>query len=255
MAQELAIIDPIRLPDAARPSLMPCPPPWLQSAIECMQDDPDGERMPGSHRLMPRIPTASMPSPAQREAVTAHVKSLRSFLEQTAVKSAEHGDVLLELVEELLRAKPSQRAVEMTHAARLTSYIVALDDVPTWAVRESIRRWYRGDCHTYGQVRPDYTWAPDTDQLRRLSIAEMWKVGERVRVCQNLLDAQPMRPPATDEDRARVQAIFEKMARRMATRSAARERLARIRRANAATRFREQRDRVIAELQASEASA
>ena len=73
----------------------------------------------------------------------------------------------------------------------MTSRRVTLDDVPHWAVTSAMRRWNRGNCG-YGETgRPyDIHWCPAPAELRRVALAETYKVSARAGILDSLLAAE-----------------------------------------------------------------
>lgn len=82
---------------------------------------------------------------------------------------------------------PGQNASELAAAVRAETYMMALDDVPFWAVEEALRLWYRGE---HGQSF-DYRWAPEAATLRRLALVETQRLRNRISVIDKVLSAQP----------------------------------------------------------------
>lgn len=57
-------------------------------------------------------------------------------------------------------------ATEMRSEARGEAFVMALDDLPAWAVAAACRDWLRGDGGKGGE---NYAFAPSPPQLRRLA--------------------------------------------------------------------------------------
>src|SRR5258708_1791848 len=89
MAKDLAIIEPIKLPDPRRPATLPSLPAWaerLKGAVRLeMQLTPDGKTFEKNDILV--LPAELMPSPDQRQAMMNHRDSLRSYLQDTPAVS------------------------------------------------------------------------------------------------------------------------------------------------------------------------
>lgn len=87
----------------------------------------------------------------------------------------------------MLLALPSKGAGEATGEAKADAYMIAIEDMPAWAVTAAIRGWYRGE---HG-AEHNYTFAPAPAALRKLAMAERWKVAGRAKALGELLEAVP----------------------------------------------------------------
>ena len=68
--------------------------------------------------------------------------------------------MLIELTKMMLMM-PAPTQNEASAEARGEAFLAALEDMPVWAVRSAIRRWYRGDAGTDEPGEPfDYHWCP-----------------------------------------------------------------------------------------------
>jgi hypothetical protein len=125
-----------------------------------------------------------------RTAIEAHIEQLRGFLAQTPEADAEFEKATLVLVTKLLLVLPSQRTTEAASEAKAEAYIMALEDVPYWAVEAAVRKWFRNDCGVDERGRPfDYQWAPSPGPLRRIAQVEAGRLLERIVVLERLLHA------------------------------------------------------------------
>src|SRR5437868_4190692 len=89
MATEIALIEPIKPPDRRRPATLPSLPAWLARSSNAVRTELQIDPATKSFQEVLVLPTALMPSPAHREEMTAHVNSLRSYLEQTPAADDE----------------------------------------------------------------------------------------------------------------------------------------------------------------------
>jgi len=102
------------------------------------------------------------------------------------------GVMLIDLTNMML-VLPAARQNEVSAEARGEAYLAALDDLPPWALRAAIRRWYRGDAGTDERGDPyDYHWAPAPAELRRIALLELWRVKSRAADLRRLLSAEPL---------------------------------------------------------------
>lgn len=191
MATEISIIEPIRLPDPRRPATLPSLPAWaerLKGAVRLeLQMTPDGKSFEDALVLPPGM----MPSADQRQAMTLHHDSLRSFLAETPASSAESETRVATAVSKLLTVLAGERKSDLVEEARSEVYLDVLDDVPCWAVEGAVRAWFRHDCGADERGRPhDYKWAPDPGTLRDIAMRETHKLGTRIGSIQRILDAR-----------------------------------------------------------------
>jgi hypothetical protein len=64
--------------------------------------------------------------------------------------------------------------------------MLALNDVPCWAVEETVRKWYRGEF----DKEYDYSFPPSPAVLRKHAREEQYMVRHRARRLRELLQAQ-----------------------------------------------------------------
>jgi hypothetical protein len=191
MARELARIAPIPLPTerAATPSW----PAWLTSRVSAMARNEQRDPATGQWTELMALPADQMLTAAERAAIERHHQCLTSLLDLTPLKSEAADKATYAAISELLLAKPARAGGPETAKARAKTYIAALDDVPTFAVFMAIRKWYRGECdrpyELGNEKRYDYTWAPDSADLRTLALREMKPVQLRAAQLTALLAA------------------------------------------------------------------
>lgn len=193
MSTQLAIFEPIKLPDPRRPATLPSLPAWverLKSAVRLeLQMTPDGKSFEPNDVLV--LPAELMPSSDQRQAMTLHRDSLCSFLAETPANSAEAETRVATAVSKLLTVLAGERKSDLVEEARSDVYLDVLDDVPCWAVESAVRAWFRHDCGADERGRPhDYKWAPDPGTLRQIAQREAYKIGARIGSIQRILDAR-----------------------------------------------------------------
>lgn len=137
-----------------------------------------------------------MPNTAQRDLIVRHIASLDRLCAQTPDRDRASDQAMLVLISKMLMTLPSKQN-EVAAEAKADAYAAALDDVPVWAIDAAIRGWYRG---SYGPGH-DYEWAPAPATLRKLSMAEAWRVSGDAAKLRNILLAEPRRE-FTEEHRA-----------------------------------------------------
>lgn len=193
MASEVAVFEPIKLPDPRRPATLPSLPAWverLNGAVRLeLQMTLDGKSFEKQDVLV--LPTDKMPTESQRDAMMAHQDSLRSFLQNTPASSAEAETRVATAVSKLLTVLSGERKSDLVEEARGDVYLDVLDDVPCWAVESAVRRWFRHDCGTDERGRAhDYRWAPDPGTLRKIAQEDVYAIGARLAKVQRVLDAR-----------------------------------------------------------------
>lgn len=188
----IAKIEPLQLPNLRRPERMPSLPAWVESRNAALDENLQVDPATGSFKDMLTLPEGMDLSEQERAAIESHVSSLRSLLRQTPENSQDCEAETLVLVTKMLLVLPSQKTSETGAEAKGDAYMDALDDVPTWAVRAGLRRWYRGECCADENGKPyDYKWAPAPAELRRVSLDCLTPPRARILQLERLLTAVP----------------------------------------------------------------
>lgn len=99
-------------------------------------------------------------STEERARIAAKVSELEAI--SISDDSQENQKSRLGLVANMLMAYPTAGGSEETGRARAGAYLMALDDVPPWAIAEACRRWHRGE----GPKDANYRFAPAPAELR-----------------------------------------------------------------------------------------
>jgi hypothetical protein len=193
MGTQIAIIEPIKLPDPRRPGTLPSLPAWaarLNAAVRLeLQMTPDGRTFEKQDILV--LPAELMPSPDQRRMMTDHRDSLRSSLLDTPANNVEAETKVATAVSKLLTVLAGERKSDLVEEARSDVYLDVLDDVAWWAVDAAVRAWFKHDCGTDERGRAhDYKWAPDPGTLRRIALTLTYPIGARVGRIQRVLEAR-----------------------------------------------------------------
>lgn len=178
-------------------------PAWVvsrvESAVENLQRDHTGE-----FRDVSTLPAALMPTQVQRTEMERHVHALRRLLSQTPAESEQAEKAVLVIVTKMLLALPAQKTTEEAVEAKGEAYLMALDDVPYWAVAEAWRLWCRGVCGKDERGKPyDYNWAPGPAALRRIALGQTCGAWGRIRALERLLGAQERIESTVELERGR----------------------------------------------------
>lgn len=199
----LVKIEPIPLPDLRKPTATPLLPAWLisQRATIGTNLQIQGDRFQDAMTL----PAARMPTEAQRAAINRHLANLNSCLQETPENGTNWVAETLTTITKMLTVLGGMKASELAAEAKAEAYMVALEDVPSWAVVATSRRWYRGGCGNDENGRPyDYRFMPDPAAMRRLSIVESYRARGQIRELQEVLDAVPFRDCSAELERGRL---------------------------------------------------
>lgn len=134
----------------------------------------------------------------ERHRIEAKVLELELICQSDDGK--ENQKARLGLIGSLLMAYPVAAGSEESGKARAMAYLVALDDVPPWAVSEAIRKWHRREC---GE-KQNYSFAPAPAELRlvcmtildpaRLAIGHL-KAVLNAMTLERAMDPKPIQEP------------------------------------------------------------
>lgn len=189
MATDLALIEPIKLPDPRRPGTLPSLPEWaerLKSAVR-VELQVTGDKFTD----LIVLPSDMMPNPEQRREIGIHINKLRSYLRQTP---AEGGDAETRVAIAITRLRSvlgGTRNSELGEEGAAETYMVVLDDEPCWAVEAAAWKWLKHDGGTDQRGRPhDYRFAPDPGTLRAIALRIALEFNARINAVQRVLDAR-----------------------------------------------------------------
>lgn len=214
MANDLAILEPIPLPDLRRVTPTPSWPPWLAHLIAAVRSET--QIVAGEFREdIPVLPPDRLLTAPQRTAVRDHLASLRSCLEQTPANGTEWEVRTAKAVTKMLLVLPSMRRTDVGDDARSEVFLDVLDDVPCWAVESATRRWYRHEAGMDERGRAhDYKWAPDPGTLRRVALSCRHEIAGRALQFDRLLEAREFVDCSAEEELGRkaMRGLFRSMA-------------------------------------------
>jgi hypothetical protein len=120
--------------------------------------------------------------------VEQHIAALNEVLAMTPMEDIGHGELTMTTVTKMTLVLPSKEVGDLAGEARGEAFMAALDDVPSWAVQEAMRKWHRAE---YGP-KHDYKWQPAPATLRELAMIEVYRVMGTRRKLNDLLRAEPM---------------------------------------------------------------
>lgn len=120
--------------------------------------------------------------------IEKHVSELDQVLAMTPDEDMSHGELTMMTVTKMMLVLPSRESGDLVGEAKGEAYMAALEDVPSWAVQEAMRRWHRGECG----AKYDYKWQPAPATLRELALIEVYRVMGIRRQLNELLLAEPL---------------------------------------------------------------
>jgi len=123
---------------------------------------------------------------SQRHEIERHVQVLAGFDEMTPDQNHQCLSVTLASVSKMIMALGGKKFSDLTGEAKGEAYMLALNDVPCWAVEETVRKWYRGEF----DKEYDYSFPPSPAVLRKHAREEQYMVRHRARRLRELLQAQ-----------------------------------------------------------------
>lgn len=186
----LVKFEPIPPLDQRQPTQIASDPAWLESqkSAVLLNEQPIAGQI-GFQEVM-TLPEALMPTQDQRRMIADHCDRLKAVIEQTPKNNQIFEKATLVLIDGLMMVLQGRNNSE--DAAELTAeaYMIALDDVASWAVEAAIHRWYKGQSgkDEHGNSF-NYSFRPDPASLRRLAKIEEWRIRNRVRTLEPILKA------------------------------------------------------------------
>jgi hypothetical protein len=202
MATDVALIEPILPPDVRRPARLTLLPSWVQRRCDILKkvSQPDQS---GIHREVSVLPSHLMLAKEQKILIEQHVSALLDALAMKPCEDMRHGELTLTTVTKMTMVLPSKETGDLAGEAKGEAFMAALEDVPSWAVQEAMRKWHRSE---YGP-RHDYKWQPAPATLRELAMIETYRVMAVRRKLNDLLLAEPLlefSPEREAEMKARI---------------------------------------------------
>ena len=206
MGTELAIIEPLALPDHRNPAQMPSLPAWLRQRSAALGNavQPDSS---GKHREMAVLPPALILNSSERRMVESHIDGLGRFLdlnqsidlrESVLTNDQAHATMIAALC-----MKGGVKLDTSSSDALTEDYLDAIEDLPAWAVREAIRKWNRAESPKLDGKSHNYEFRPSPPTLRRLAQHELAPIRARILHLDKLLNAAPL-IEYSDEHRAEM---------------------------------------------------
>jgi hypothetical protein len=120
--------------------------------------------------------------------VERHISALDRIMEMTPEIGAEFAEATTIAVSKMTMVLAGKEAGELASEAKGEAFMDALEDVPSWAVQEAMRKWHRAE---YGP-KHDYKWQPAPATLRELAMIEVYRVKAIRRRLADLILAEPL---------------------------------------------------------------
>jgi hypothetical protein len=184
----LAKIEPLTTVDRRRPTRMQSLPEWVELRIDMMELTTQPDPKTGRWREVYALPEKKLLTTDQKSVVRSHLSELDKYCRMTPDNDDAFGKATIVLVTKMLLVLPTSKTNDVGAEAKGDAYMMALGDVPSWAVEGAIRGWYRGE---FGKDR-DYRWAPGPNELREVSMIEAQKLGLRLGQLEHLISAEPL---------------------------------------------------------------
>ena len=156
---------------------------------------------------MPALPKSLILEREQKVLVEQHIGALEAALAMTPLDHIGHAELTMTTVTKMTLVLPSRETGDLAGEARGEAFMAALDDIPSWAVQEAMRKWHRGE---HGP-KYDYKWQPVPSTLRELALNEVWRVRGAVRKMNELLMAEALveiSPEQEEAMKARVRTLL-----------------------------------------------
>jgi len=196
--QEKAL-EAISRPDVRRLDRMQSFPAWLASRVALMKDEQQRSTVDGKYRTIPTLPANLTLSQAQRAEVERYVAASESLRDQTPANADRWKKNVFSAVTKLMLVLPAPQQDDVGSEVTGEAFLVALDDVPYWAVDAAIRKFYRHECGLNGRGQPfDYHWRPAPAELRRIALDAMEPFNLQIATLRKLLAAEPLNEFSTE---------------------------------------------------------
>jgi len=159
-----------------------------QFRITVLRRETQPDPTTGKHREVPVLPRSLILGKEQKILVEHHIAALDWIMEMTPEAGADFGEATTIAVSKMTMVLAGKEAGELASEAKGEAFIDALEDVPSWAVQEAMRKWHRAE---YGP-KHDYKWQPAPATLRELAMIEVYRVKGIRRRLADLVRAEPL---------------------------------------------------------------
>jgi hypothetical protein len=186
------LVERIPVPDVRQPMLTPSLPVWIVSRLASLSREEQRDDKTGRYQMVDILPPSSILTLSQRDEVERYIASVNELCEHTPENSANAQRETLEAVKQLMLTIEMPGQTVTSVEARTMAFMVALGDVPSWAVVSAVLAWARGGWGTDSRGEPfNYRWCPAQAELRTAAMRAMWPLKETIAKLQRLLKAKP----------------------------------------------------------------
>lgn len=183
-------------------------PQWLEERLTSLVEV-DHRTEEGKFVIAKALPADMIPDKTQKDFISRKIAIWDAALNMTPKSNQAFAAKATEIVGKMMLVLGGREAGQFAAAARGEAYMIALEDIPIWAIEEAMRRWYRRGCDTESE-KFDYRWMPDPGSLRTISHRiECW-----VRYLRRQADLVLHAPPIveiSEEDRAKMRGRVEEL--------------------------------------------
>ncbi|OKO70915.1 hypothetical protein [Bradyrhizobium sp. NAS96.2] len=198
---------PIPLPNVRKLDQMPSWPEWVDLRVRSMKDECQRALVDGKYRTLPTLPVDLALTQDQRAEIERYISDVLALFEQTPAQHEDWERATLAKITELFfgplrNGRPSADEVEIAGKY----YLLALRDVPSWAVDIAVENWLCGFCGNDERGEPyDSQWRPVPAVLKKVAISVTYPLHAQVRMLRRLLAAEPI-IEFSEEHRANMRA-------------------------------------------------
>lgn len=139
--------------------------------------------------------------------IEQHIAALDGIMTLTPENDPQFAEATTMAVLKMTMVLAGRENGDLASEAKGEAFIDALEDVPSWAVQEAMRKWHRAE---YGP-KHDYKWQPAPATLRELAMLEVYRAKGIRRKLKEVLAAEPLIEFSVDHEadmRAKVKAAL-----------------------------------------------
>jgi hypothetical protein len=199
---ELQAATPVELPivDLGQLELLRSVPQWIGSLQKAAVTGPDGNPV---WEPKPKIPASLMPTGPQRQAIETICGQLELAERAGPIEASASW------VGKLIEFYANGQTSEETADTKLAGFMIAVGDLPAWAIENAVTSWFRGKCG-----KRNYEFAPSPALFREIAESQL-KIARGHRASfERLLRAEPIDEP-TEAEREAVAGKWDEFKREM----------------------------------------
>ncbi|MGY2915777.1 hypothetical protein [Bradyrhizobium sp. USDA 3262] len=185
---------PIPLPNVRKLGRTPSWPEWVDLRVRSMKDECQRSLVDGKYRTLPTLPVDLALTQDQRTEIERYISDVLALCEQTPAQHENWERATLAKITELFFA-PFRSARPSADEAEIAGkhYLLALRDVPSWAVEIAVDDWIGGFCGNDERGEPyDSQWRPVPAVLKKVAMSVTYPLYVQTRTLRRLLAAEPI---------------------------------------------------------------